>query len=202
MYIETVETPNYNALKFCLPKEITQSPVFYNNEQEAIESSQRSDLALMLFSLEDVEAVFYGRDFITVTKSENANWDFIKSSILSIISDYLVQNKPIFTEAGDLDASKNNITNSDSDVEAKEKKQVYTEIEKQIIELIDTRIRPSVMMDGGDISYKGFKDGIVFLELRGACSGCPSASITLNQGIKSMLMHFISEVTDIKAIND
>lgn len=186
MFIQTEETPNPNALKFLPACEISPSgPIFFNNLQDAL---AKSALAAKIFHIDGVEAVFYGKDFITVTKSDNTEWDFIKPEILMVIMDHLVAGLPVFDE---LQNSSNNI-----DMEG------LSDIEKQIIEIIETRVRPSVAMDGGDITYQGFKDGIVYLQLKGACSGCPSSSVTLKNGIESMLQHFIPEVKSVEAIEE
>lgn len=183
MYIQTEETPNPNALKFFPGMNISQSgPVFFNEPEEA---KGKSALAVKIFQIENVEAVFYGVDFITVTKSEGSNWETLKPEILMVMMDHLVAGLPVFDEVQDASGA--------IDTEG------MSDIEKQIVEIIETRVRPSVAMDGGDIIYKGFKDGVVYLELRGACSGCPSSSITLKNGIESMLQHFVPEVKAVEA---
>jgi Fe-S cluster biogenesis protein NfuA len=182
MFIQTEETPNPNALKFLPDTEISPSePVFFDNIEMAI---NKSDLAVKIFDVAFVKSVFFGSNFITITKEEKANWELIKPEILMIIMDYLVTGLPIMRPSNE----KKKLDNTD-----------LSTIEKEIIEIIETRVRPSVAMDGGDITYQGFKDGIVYLELKGACSGCPSASITLKNGIESMLQHFIPEVKAVEA---
>jgi NFU1 iron-sulfur cluster scaffold homolog, mitochondrial len=183
MFIQTEDTPNPNALKFLPGLEISPGgPVFYNNITEAI---QKSDLAVKIFGIEGVQAVFYGYDFITVTKTDQFEWDLLKPEILMSIMDYLVAGLPVFATQ----------TTSSHDINLEN----LSDLEKQIVEIIETRVRPSVAMDGGDIIYQGFKDGIVYLQLRGACSGCPSSSITLKNGIESMLQHFVPEVLAVEA---
>lgn len=184
MFIQTENTPNHNALKFLPGSEVSGSgPVFYNNSAEVKGESQ---LALKLFYIEGVEAVFYGYDFITITKNESSSWDILKPEILMVIMDHFVSGMPVFEEVNSQSAAINTDNMSD--------------IEKQIVEIIETRVRPSVAMDGGDIIYQGFTDGIVYLELRGACSGCPSSTITLKNGIESMLQHFVPEVKAVEAV--
>lgn len=184
MYIQIEETPNPDALKFLPGQDISPtSPIFFNTKDEA---KGKSKLAEKIFLLEEVEAVFFGKDFITVTKSSGSDWNILKPEILMSIMDYLVAGFPIFEE----NSNEPEIRLSDKEL---------TEIEKQIIEIIETRVRPSVAMDGGDIVYKGFKNGIVYLQLHGACSGCPSSSVTLKNGIESMLQHFIPEVISVEA---
>lgn len=186
MYIQTEDTPNPNALKFLPGSVISQEgPVFFNNPKEAI---GKSDLAVKIYGIEGVDAVFYGYDFITVTKTDKYGWDVLKPEILMCIMDHLVAGLPIFDKGSGL----SNEINMDD----------LPEIEQQIVEIIETRVRPSVAMDGGDITYQGFEDGIVYLKLKGACSGCPSASVTLKNGIESMLQHFVPEVKAVEAVEE
>ncbi len=182
MFIQTEDTPNPNALKFFPGSDISPSgPVFFNNPDEAL---LKSHLATKVFNIQGVVAIFYGTDFITITKQADIDWKVIKPEILMTMMDHLVSGLPVFDEVQEVEE----IDNS-----------TLSEIEKQIIEIIETRVRPSVAMDGGDIVYKGFQDGVVYLELRGACSGCPSSSITLKNGIESMLQHFVPEVKTVEA---
>jgi NFU1 iron-sulfur cluster scaffold homolog, mitochondrial len=186
MFIQTEETPNPNALKFLPGSEISSTgPVFFNTPEEAL---HRSSLAMKIFQIGNVGAVFYGADFITVTKTEEANWGLLKPEILMVIMDHFVAGMPVFDEP------QNTLKEIDTDG--------MGDIEKQIVEIIETRVRPSVAMDGGDIVYQGFEDGVVYLQLRGACSGCPSSSITLKNGIESMLQHFVPEVKSVEAVEE
>jgi NFU1 iron-sulfur cluster scaffold homolog, mitochondrial len=186
MLIQTEDTPNPNALKFLPGKEISPSePVFFNSREEAV---QRSYLAAKIFQINGVKAVFYGSNFVTVTKSEHDNWGLLKPEILMLIMDHFVSGMPVF------DKSQNLFRDIDTDG--------MGEIERQIVEIIETRVRPSVAMDGGDIVYQGFEEGVVYLQLRGACSGCPSSSITLKNGIESMLKHFVPEVKSVEAVSE
>ncbi len=187
MFIQTEETPNPNALKFLPDHSISlQGPVFFNSPEEA---KNKSKLASKLFQIENVMAVFYGNNFVTITKSQEAEWSVLKPEILMVIMDHLVAGLPIIDEEQ---------KQQDHSINPED----LSEIEKQIVEIIDTRVRPSVAMDGGDIIYQGFKEGIVYLQLRGACSGCPSSSITLKNGIESMLQHFIPEVKSVEAAEE
>lgn len=184
MFIRTESTPNPNALKFLPDAEISAiGPVFFNTQEEV---KGKSLLALKLFAVEGVKSVFYGQDFITITKEENENWDFLKPEILTIIMDYIISGLPIIE-------TQSEAPSHDGDISS---------IEKEIIEIIETRVRPSVAMDGGDIIYKGFENGVVYLQLRGACSGCPSSSVTLKNGIESMLQHFVPEVKSVEAFEE
>ena len=184
MFIETEDTPNPNALKFIPESGVElKEPVFFHSREEA---EGKSKLAVLLFEIKGVQSVFYGSNFITIAKDSNTEWSAIKPDILMGIMDYLVSGLPLF-EA--IKTPENEHINA-------------SEIEKQIIEIIDTRVRPSVAMDGGDIIYKGYKEGVVYLQLRGACSGCPSSSVTLKSGIESMLQHFIPEVKSVEAFEE
>ena len=191
MFIQTDETPNPNAIKFLPGCDISsEAPVFFNNFEEA---RKKSSLAAKIFQIENIEAVFYGSDFITVTKKNHADWSLLKPEILIVMMDHFVAGLSVF-DSMVADKTEDSIKNKDAgDI---------SDIEKQIIEIIETRVRPSVAMDGGDIVYMSFEDGIVYLQLRGACSGCPSSSITLKNGIESMLQHFVPEVKGVEAVQE
>jgi Fe-S cluster biogenesis protein NfuA len=182
MFIQTESTPNPNALKF-LPGESISSegPIHFST----IEDAKFSPLARKLFATEGVVAVFFGSDFITITKDENVRWDVLKPEILVSMMDHLVAKLPIFDQ-------KREDQNKSLDG--------LGDLEKQIVEIIETRVRPSVAMDGGDIIYRGFDNGVVMLELRGACAGCPSSTVTLKNGIESMLKYYVPEVLSVEAI--
>ncbi|MEY3196840.1 MAG: hypothetical protein RLZZ59_206 [Pseudomonadota bacterium] len=185
MFIQTESTPNPNAMKFLPGEEIsTIGPVFITS----LDAAKNSPLARRLFAVDGVEAVFLGSDFITITKDEDVAWEILKPEVLVAIMDHLVAKLPIF------DKLENSSKNSDiADL---------GDLEKQIIEIIETRVRPSVAMDGGDIIYKGFENGVVMLALRGACSGCPSSSVTLKNGIESMLKYYVPEVVSVEAVEE
>lgn len=182
MFIQTEDTPNPNALKFFPGSLVSDSPVYITAHEDC-----SSPLAKKLFDLKKVSAVFLGSDFITVTKDDNADWAVIKPQVIMVIMDYFVAGLPVFDNSF---IKEDKLVSSD-----------LTEIEKQIIEIIETKVRPSVAMDGGDIVYQGFENGVVMLELRGACSGCPSSTITLKQGIESMLKYYVPEVLSVEAVN-
>lgn len=184
MFIQTEATPNPQTLKF-LPgvAVMDKGTAFFTSATEAKSSALSSPLAEMLFRIEGVSAVFLGSDFITVTKQPDFNWDSLKPPVLTSIMDHFVAGKPVIVGATQATAS-----TEDSD------------IVNQIRELIDTRVRPAVAQDGGDIIFRGFHDGIVQLELHGACSGCPSSTITLKQGIENMLKHYVPEVIAVEAV--
>ncbi len=180
MFIQTETTPNPQTLKFLpgLPV-MNGGTAFYTDPSAALESP----LALALFDVPDVRAVFLGQDFITVTKAEAAVWEVMKPMLLTVIMEYFVtgahgtQRKAEATPIED-----------------------EGEIVRQIRELIDTRVRPAVAQDGGDIVYRGFEDGIVKLEMHGACAGCPSSTATLKNGIENMLRHYVPEVIGVEAV--
>ena len=185
MFIQTEETPNPASLKF-IPdgKVVLENGVaeFKNQKQAAT----KSPLALQLFEIKGIESIFLGRDFITITKSEQTQWPQIKTEILATIMDFFVAGKTVM-----YDQKVESVTNEDD-----------SDIVKQIKELIEIKVRPAVAMDGGDIIYRGFEEGIVLLELRGSCSGCPSSTITLKNGIENMLKHYIPEVLGVEQIFD
>lgn len=181
MFIQTEATPNPNALKFLPGEEISpESPIHFAN----INDAKYSPLARKLFSIEGVDAVFFGLNFITITKNDNSIWEHLKPEILVAIMDHLVAKLPIFDSQHQV--KKDNFEN-------------LGDLEKQIVEIIETRVRPSVALDGGDIIYKGFENGIVRLSLKGSCSGCPSSTITLKNGIETMLKYYVPEVISVEA---
>ena len=182
MFIQTEATPNPLTLKFLPGVQVLETgTAFFTNKEDA----DISPLAKILFDIDGVTAIFFGSDFITVTKDEASHWEALKAPILTTIMDHFVAGKPVMNKAGAAAESYEN----DSD------------LVKQIRELIDTRVRPAVAQDGGDIIYRGFEDGIVKLELHGSCSGCPSSTVTLKNGIENMLKHYVPEVIAVEAVN-
>ena len=186
MFIQTEQTPNPQTLKF-LPGKVVmdEGTAFYQNIDEA----DNSPFAKRLFALEGVEGVFFGSDFITVTKSDKLEWQVMKPSVLGGIIDHFNSEDSTVEKSENKLSENNQTTENDSD------------IVKQIKELLDTRVRPAVAMDGGDIIYNSFKDGIVYLKMQGACSGCPSSSATLKIGIENMLKHYIPEVQEVRPVD-
>lgn len=180
MFIQTEPTPNPLTLKFVpgVPVMTSGTVFFTAREQAAL-----SPLAETLFLTPGVTAIFLGSDFITVTKDETSDWAALKAPILASIMDHFVAGKPVML-AGTQAAARED----------------ESELVKQIRELIDTRVRPAVAQDGGDIVFHGFEDGIVKLELHGACSGCPSSTVTLKNGIENMLKHYVPEVIAVEAV--
>ncbi len=187
MFIQTEETPNPETLKFLPGKVILDKGTL---EFKSIEEAEDNSLAKILFQDDNVANVFIGKDFLTITKSsKDLEWDLIKPNILSKILDF-------FSSGGQIKFSK-----KESKVDQKKYKDKDQEIVNQVKTILDERIKPAVAQDGGDINFVKFEDGIVFLELRGACSGCPSSTITLKSGIENMLKYYIPEIASVEAVN-
>ena len=184
MFIETERTPNPATLMFRAGRSVTDGATADFATPEAAEGSP---LAAALFSLGDFERVFFGSDFVSVTKAEgSADWAALKPQVLGILVDHFSSGAPVFAPAAV--AATMAVNPEDADIVA------------QINELIDSRVRPQVAGDGGDIVYKGFDKGIVYLEMQGACSGCPSSTATLKMGIESLLKYYVPEVSEVRAI--
>lgn len=188
MFIQTEETPNPATLKFIPDGQVVLESGTAEFKSQA-QAATKSPLALQILEISGTNAVFFGRDFVTVTKGADAEWSKIKPEILATIIDFYVSGKPIMFAVKDEDKS------SDSEVED-------SEVVKQIKELIEVKVRPAVAMDGGDIVFDSFEDGIVRLQLKGACSGCPSSTITLKSGIENMLKHYIPEVMSVEQVEE
>nr|ADY77002.1 iron-sulfur cluster assembly protein NFU4 [Ipomoea batatas]ADY77005.1 iron-sulfur cluster assembly protein NFU4 [Ipomoea batatas]GMC58991.1 nifU-like protein 4, mitochondrial [Ipomoea batatas] len=185
MFIQTQSTPNPLSLMFYPGKPVmeTGSADFPNAR-----SAMNSPLAKALFGIDGITRVFYGSDFVTVTKSDDASWDLLKPEIFAAIMDFFSSGKPLFLDSNTAASMDTAIQEDDSETVA------------MIKELLETRIRPAVQDDGGDIEYRGFDadSGIVKLRMQGACSGCPSSSVTLKSGIENMLMHYVPEVKGVE----
>jgi Fe-S cluster biogenesis protein NfuA len=190
MLIETELTPNPATLKFLPGRPVIEAgpPRDFADADEA----EASPLAAALFSQGDVVGVFYGRDFIAVTAGEGADWRDLKPQVLSILLDHFSSQAPLFRTGS---AHEIHIEEEGEFAENPED----ADIVAQIRELIDTRVRPAVANDGGDIVYRGFDKGVVYLAMHGACSGCPSSTATLKQGIEQLLKHYVPEVTEVRA---
>ncbi len=190
MFIETELTPNPATIKF-LPGE----PVMANGTRDFPdeESAAASPLASALFDLGDVTGVFYGRDFVSVTAGEGVDWSQLKPQVVAMLLDHFITGTPLFSGP---DASGIAVP-ADDDLIADDP--ADAEVIDQIKELIEQRVRPAVANDGGDIVYRGFRDGVVFLTMQGACAGCPSSSATLKHGIESLLKHYVPEVLEVRA---
>jgi Fe-S cluster biogenesis protein NfuA len=183
MFIQTEPTPNPATLKF-LPGRAVMGQGTANFTDPA--ASQRSPLAQQLFTLPGVTGVFLGADFITVSKDDGADWYQLKPSILGIIMEHFTAGQPVILEAA---ASDPLAEEEDGD-----------EVVQQIKELLETRVRPAVAQDGGDLIFQRYEDGIVYLHMQGSCSGCPSSTATLKAGIENMLRHYVPEVIEVRAI--
>jgi Fe-S cluster biogenesis protein NfuA len=189
MFIETETTPNPATLKFLPGQEVMPAGTREFTDDDKAEASP---LAAALFSLGDVAGVFFGRDFVSVTAGEGVDWSALKPQVVSILLDHFVSGAPLFAQAGNgIAVPAEDEDNGDDPADA--------DIVAQIKDLIETRVRPAVANDGGDIIYKGFREGVVYLTMQGACSGCPSSSATLKQGIEGLLKHYVPEVTEVRA---
>ena len=191
MLVNTEHTPNPDTLKFLPGKKVSEvGPIEFLKNDKNIKVS----LANKILSLEGTVMVFFGEDFITVKKEKNLNWDDLKHGIISEINDYYSKGNEVIV-GKDLKLAKIlSETNSDS------KPVQSNEIINNINEVLDTKIRPAVARDGGDITFKSFKDGIVTVELKGSCSGCPSSIMTLKQGVQNLLCHYIPEIKSVEAV--
>jgi len=191
MFIETETTPNPASLKFLPGQQVMPSG---SREFASPEAAEVSPLAQALFDTGEVVIVFFGSDFISVTAAPGVEWPTLKPQVVAILLDHFVTEAPLFIGG---DASGISVP---ADVEmAVEDDPANAEIVAQINELLETRVRPAVAGDGGDIAYRGFKDGVVYLTLQGACSGCPSSTATLKHGIEGLLKHYVPEVTEVRA---
>ena len=181
MFVQTQVTPNPNSLKFLPGKKVSNSGSYEITKKDEI----KNDLVRNILSINGVTGVFLGKDFISVNKLEKINWDEIKHIVITLINEYYQSGKTyVIDENVNEINSKNNLP----------------EVEKQIIKILETKIKPAVARDGGDIRFEEFKDGIVTVRLQGSCSGCPSSTMTLKQGVQNLLCHYIADVKEVKAI--
>ena len=191
MMVDTEHTPNPDTLKFLPGKKVSEvGPIEFLKNDKSIKVS----LANKILSLEGTVMVFFGEDFITVKKEKDLNWDDLKHGIISEINDYYSKGNEVVVSK-DLKLAKI-LSESTSDSKPVESNAVVNKIN----EVLDSKIRPAVARDGGDITFKSFKDGIVTVELKGSCSGCPSSIMTLKQGVQNLLCHYIPEVKSVEAI--
>jgi len=190
MLIETETTPNPATLKFLPGRKVMDAGT---RDFASPEDAEVSPLAEALFTLGDVEGVFFGHDFVSVTAGPGTRWSDLKPDVLSILLDHFSGDMPLFragSAAGFSVPAESDFQDDPAD----------EDIVIQIKELIETRVRPAVANDGGDIVYRGFDKGTVYLKMQGACAGCPSSSATLKQGIESLLKHYVPEVTNVMAV--
>ena len=179
MFVQTEVTPNPNSLKFLPGKKVSNSgPYEITNKDET-----QNELVRNLLSINGVEGIFLGEDFITINKKEIIKWDEIKHIVISFINDFYSEGKEFVI-----------------DESLEEQNLNLDELEQKIVKILDEKIRPAVARDGGDIKFKEFKDGVVKVQLQGSCSGCPSSTMTLKQGVQNLLCHYLPEVKEVIAI--
>ena len=179
MFVQTEVTPNPNSLKFLPGKKVSNSGPFEITKKDGI----KNDLVRNILSINGVEGIFLGEDFISVNKNDEIKWDEIKHIVISLINDFYADGKEFVIDE--------NIKEEVSDL---------SEIETKIVKILEEKIRPAVARDGGDIKFKEFKDGVVKVQLQGSCSGCPSSTMTLKQGVQNLLCHYLPEVKEVIAI--
>ena len=184
MFIQTESTPNPATLKFLPGMVVLEAGTA---DFPSVESAEKSPLASRIFGIDGVAGVFFGTDFVTVTKSDLVAWEHIKPAILGAIMEHFQSGAPVIKgeRLGDGHAAH---SGEDED------------IVRQIKDLLDTRVRPAVAQDGGDITFHGFDRGVVYLHMQGACAGCPSSTLTLKMGIENLLRHYIPEVTEVRPV--
>jgi Fe-S cluster biogenesis protein NfuA len=185
MFIQTEQTPNPATLKFLPGREVLASGTANFPDAAA---AARSPLAESLFAVDGVVGVFFGTDFVSVTKQEDREWYLLKPAILGVIMEHFTAGRPVLLD----DAGAGDEGHSEDGEDS--------EVISQIKELLDTRVRPAVAQDGGDIVFRGFDKGVVYLHMQGACSGCPSSTATLKMGIENMLRHYIPEVVEVRPV--
>ena len=179
MFVQTEVTPNPNSLKFLPGKKVSNSGPYEITNKDQISN----ELVSNILSINGVEGIFLGHDFISVNKSDQIKWDEIKHIVISFINDFYSDGKEFVI---------------DENIKQEETK--LNEIEQKIVKILDQKIRPAVARDGGDIKFKEYKDGVVKVQLQGSCSGCPSSTMTLKQGVQNLLCHYLPEVKEVIAI--
>ena len=179
MFVQTEITPNPNSLKFLPGKNVSNKGSFEITQKD----QTNNELVKNLLSINGVEGIFLGKDFISINKYDDTSWDEIKHIVISLINDFYSSGKECVVENTLIENNEN-----------------LKDIEKKIVKILDEKIRPAVAKDGGDIKFKEFKDGIVKVQLQGSCSGCPSSTITLKQGVQNLLCHYLPEVKKVEAL--
>ena len=179
MFVQTEITPNPNSLKFLPGKNVSNNGSFEITQKD----QTNNELVKNLLSINGVEGIFLGKDFISINKYDDTSWDEIKHIVISLINDFYSSGKECVVENTLIENNEN-----------------LKDIEKKIVQILEEKIRPAVARDGGDIKFKEFKDGIVKVQLQGSCSGCPSSTMTLKQGVQNLLCHYIPEVKQVEAI--
>ena len=185
MFIQTESTPNPATLKFLPGQTVLEAGTA---DFPSPEGASASPLAERIFAVDGVTGVFFGNDFVTVTKDEGTDWDHLKPALLGAIMEHFQSGAPVMAEGADHAAGHADHTGEDGHIVG------------QIKELLDSRVRPAVAQDGGDITFHGFERGVVYLHMQGACAGCPSSTITLKMGIENLLRHYIPEVTEVRPV--
>ena len=179
MFVQTESTPNPNSLKFLPGKKVSNSGPYEITNKDDIQN----ELIRNILSINGIEGIFLGEDFISVNKRDDINWEEIKHIVISLINDFYSDGREFVIDE--------NVNDDNLDL---------SEIEKKIVKILEEKIRPAVARDGGDIKFKEFTDGIVKVQLQGSCSGCPSSTMTLKQGVQNLLCHYIPEVKVVEAI--
>ena len=179
MFVQTETTPNPNSLKFLPGKTVSNGGSFEIFKKDDV----KNELIRNLMSVNGVEGIFLSKDFISINKYEDTSWDEIKHIVISLINDFYSSGKEFVIDKSPFESNEN-----------------LGEIEKKIVQILEQKIRPSVEKDGGDIKFKEFKDGVVTVQLQGSCSGCPSSTITLKQGVQNLLCHYLPEVKEVVAV--
>ena len=179
MFVQTEITPNPNSLKFLPGKTVSNSGSFEITKKDDV----KNELVRNIMSVNGVEGIFLSKDFISVNKYDETSWDDIKHIVISLINDFYSDGKEFVIDKSPFEIDEN-----------------LGEIEKKIVQILDQKIRPAVAKDGGDIKFKEFKNGVVMVQLQGSCSGCPSSTMTLKQGVQNLLCHYLPEVKEVVAV--
>ena len=179
MFVQTETTPNPNSLKFLPGKLVSKNGSFEITKKDDV----KNELIRNILSINGVEGIFLNKDFISINKYDDTSWDEIKHIVISLINDFYSSGKEFVIDKDPFESNEN-----------------LGEIEKKIVQILDQKIRPAVARDGGDIRFKEFKDGVVMVQLQGSCSGCPSSTLTLKQGVQNLLCHYLPEVKEVVAV--
>tara|TARA_B100000902_G_scaffold294352_1_gene281028 strand:+ start:905 stop:1444 length:540 start_codon:yes stop_codon:yes gene_type:complete len=179
MFVQTETTPNPNSLKFLPGRLVSKNGSFEITKKDDV----KNELIRNILSINGVEGIFLNKDFISINKYDDTSWDEIKHIVISLINDFYSSGKEFVIDKDPFESNEN-----------------LGEIEKKIVQILDQKIRPAVARDGGDIRFKEFKDGVVMVQLQGSCSGCPSSTLTLKQGVQNLLCHYLPEVKEVVAV--
>ena len=179
MFVQTQTTPNPNSLKFLPGKTVSNGGSFEINKKDDV----KNELIKNLITINGVEGIFLSKDFISINKYDDISWDEIKHIVISLINDFYSSGKEFVIDKSPFESNED-----------------LGEIEKKIVQILDQKIRPAVAKDGGDIKFKEFKNGVVVVQLQGSCSGCPSSTMTLKQGVQNLLRHYLPEVKEVISV--